>query len=617
MDILEIRKLNPEFTYPVLWSVSLYQAGQRERARRVLARAVLADPTNATAWLWLGRCLDDPGQKQECRERARLLDERRSRAMDGEANLSTATGHHGLRRRSGPSLQTHDPSGRLSSVRRRAPGHRPVRAVRHKSFLLALVAVVLACAATPLLSRQSAQARSRLDNGAPAEAIQVSGTIRAEEVQVASEYGGRLAVVLVREGQSVVANDVVVQLDTALLDAQIQVAEVGVALAQAGLAQARAGSRPGQIAVAVAQLGQAEAGRLAATQAVSDTEALVANPQDIQLQIAVTQAEIQSAEHKLAGALALKDATQIGRDKFEEAQEAIRDAGGPGRHRIRVQIAQGPVSQIPADIRNRLPPVLVDGRYTLGDLEIEIQGGTFTLYRWVTVNVDLPFEAHLAPNAWWQAWVGVNAAAAQKEGYEATLNLLSAQRANPQDLKAHADAAVAALAQAEAQIKVAQAQVDALQAGTTPEQIATLEAKVQQAQATLDSLLSQRAQMRIVAPIGGTVTSIAVHEGEVAAKGATLLTIADLQQVTLTVYVPEDRIGLISVGQVAQVTVDSFPGRAFEGLVEHIADQAEFLPRNVSTQEERVNLVFAVDIRIRNEGGELKPGMPADASFGQ
>ena len=85
MDILEIRKLTPEFTYPVLWSVSLYQAGQRERARRVLARAVLADPTNSTAWLWLGRCLDDPDQKQECRERVRLLDERRNRKSVGHA----------------------------------------------------------------------------------------------------------------------------------------------------------------------------------------------------------------------------------------------------------------------------------------------------------------------------------------------------------------------------------------------------------------------------------------------------------------------------------------------------------------------------------------------------
>ncbi len=67
--------------------------------------------------------------------------------------------------------------------------------------------------------------------------------------------------------------------------------------------------------------------------------------------------------------------------------------------------------------------------------------------------------------------------------------------------------------------------------------------------------------------------------------------------------------------QGAQVTVDSFPGRIFEGRVSHISDRAEFTPRNVATKEERVNLVFAVEIRIPNDDGSLKPGMPADVVF--
>ncbi len=83
MDILTIRKLNPEFTNQVLRGVLLYQSGRREQARQLLAQAVLADPSNATAWLWLGRCLDDPRQKQECRERVRQLDKQRSRSVPG------------------------------------------------------------------------------------------------------------------------------------------------------------------------------------------------------------------------------------------------------------------------------------------------------------------------------------------------------------------------------------------------------------------------------------------------------------------------------------------------------------------------------------------------------
>ena len=64
------------------------------------------------------------------------------------------------------------------------------------------------------------------------------------------------------------------------------------------------------------------------------------------------------------------------------------------------------------------------------------------------------------------------------------------------------------------------------------------------------------------------------------------------------------------------MTVDSFSERTFTGQVSHIADRAEFTPRNVATREERVNLVFAVEIQLPNDDGALKPGMPADAYLG-
>ena len=83
----------------------------------------------------------------------------------------------------------------------------------------------------------------------------------------------------------------------------------------------------------------------------------------------------------------------------------------------------------------------------------------------------------------------------------------------------------------------------------------------------------------------------------------------------LTGYVPETELGRISIGQTVRVRVDSFPERVYEGTVLHIADRAEFTPRNVSTREERANLVFAVEIDLPNEEHALKPGMPADAAF--
>jgi HlyD family secretion protein len=78
------------------------------------------------------------------------------------------------------------------------------------------------------------------------------------------------------------------------------------------------------------------------------------------------------------------------------------------------------------------------------------------------------------------------------------------------------------------------------------------------------------------------------------------------------VYVPSTHLGLISVGQAANVKVDSFPGRVFSGVIKEISQNAEFTPRQSITQSERANLVFAVKVQVDNSEGILKPGMPAD-----
>lgn len=126
--------------------------------------------------------------------------------------------------------------------------------------------------------------------------------------------------------------------------------------------------------------------------------------------------------------------------------------------------------------------------------------------------------------------------------------------------------------------------------------------------------MTKKDQIQIRAPIDGMVVDLSVHEREVAARGATLVTLANLDAVTLEVYLPETQIGLVHLGSPVQVRVDSFD-RDFKGTVSHIADGAQFTPRNVATKEERVNLVFAVQIDLDNVDGALKPGMPADATF--
>jgi HlyD family secretion protein len=90
---------------------------------------------------------------------------------------------------------------------------------------------------------------------------------------------------------------------------------------------------------------------------------------------------------------------------------------------------------------------------------------------------------------------------------------------------------------------------------------------------------------------------------------------ADLNNITITVYVPEDRYGQIKLGQQASVAVDSFPGETFPAEVIHIADQAEFTPRNVQTVEGRSATVYAIKLKVSNSEGKLKIGMPADVEF--
>jgi len=574
---------NPEFTARIARGVETLQAGNLQAARTAFATAVRADPENATAWFWLSRTVDDEDQRAYCLSRVRSLDR-------------TSAAEH-----SQPALEPRAPRRPLARY------FWPVAAL--------LVVLSLVCAATPLPIQPAARAAGP----ASEPTLVASGVIRAHEVTLASEYGGLVQEIVSGKGQSVSVGEVLVRLDTSLLDAQIETASAAVSLAEANLSRARAGARDGEVAIAEAQLAQARRARLAAAQTITDTTMLVQNPQEIQLKINVTKAEIAAAEDNLAQALALKDAAEVGKDAFQEAQEAIHEAGGPGRRRIRVKVKSGSATDLPSilppEIRDQLPPAIPDGVYTFGDTEIEIHNGTFVLYRWVSVNLYLPLEAHLAPNAWWQAWIGVNAAAAKKEGLEASLNLLYNQRADPQEQAAQLDQARATMAQIEAQIVAAEAQVSGLKAGPSSEQIAALEANVRQAQASRDALLTQRDQMPVRSPLDGIVVEVSAHAGEVAAKGATLLNVANLDTVQLTVYLPEDELGRVALGQQVQVSVDSFPGQSFTATVVHVADQAEFTPRNIATQEERVNLVFAIELDLDNDEGRLKPGMPADAHF--
>jgi len=152
-----------------------------------------------------------------------------------------------------------------------------------------------------------------------------------------------------------------------------------------------------------------------------------------------------------------------------------------------------------------------------------------------------------------------------------------------------------------------------LQNGPRAEEIDVVKAQVAQAQAAVDRALKRIADCTIISPITGTVVEQLIEQGELASPGRALFTLADLSRVKLTIFIKETELGKVRRGMNADVFIDSYPGRAFAGTVTFISEQAEFTPKNIQTKDERVKLVYKVEITVPNPEAILKSGMPADA----
>jgi multidrug efflux pump subunit AcrA (membrane-fusion protein) len=408
-----------------------------------------------------------------------------------------------------------------------------------------------------------------------------SGFIEADEVDSASEIGGRITLIAVEEGDFVKTGDVLAELDTTLLEAQIKQAEAKIDTANAQLEQINAGVRAEEIAKAETAVVVAEAKAEAARVAWEDAIVLRDNPQELDMQIDLAQTALDLAELQITLSIPLKDAAEamyaLGQQNWELAYEGIDWS---------FKIPGGPRISGHKDFKEG-------------------------------VKQDAGVAWNLMGADQWEAWVDLNSAIAQRDDAQTTLNDLIRLRNDPQEAQIKVDQAEAAYQATLAEVDVFQAQVDMLKAGARPERVAIVEAQVQQAEANLASLAVHKDKHTLKAPADGWVVKRVAHEGEMAVPGMSLLTLADLSSVTLTVYVPEPDIGKLSLGQQVDVFVDSFPGEAFTGHITYISDKAEFTPKNVQTKEERVNTVFAVKIKLDNPDQRLKPGMPADAILSQ
>jgi len=175
------------------------------------------------------------------------------------------------------------------------------------------------------------------------------------------------------------------------------------------------------------------------------------------------------------------------------------------------------------------------------------------------------------------------------------------------------DNAETALEVAEANRIQATEQLQLVREGARAETIAAQVALVGQARANVERAHAALANTVVEAPFPGLVTVRHRERGEAVSPGAPVVTLLDPDDRWVRIYVREDQVGRVRIGQQARITSDTYPDRVYAGEVVYIGSEAEFTPRNVQTSEERTKLVYPVKVRVTGDPGfELKPGIPAD-----
>ena len=430
----------------------------------------------------------------------------------------------------------------------------------HKPPLALRVIVVLAILGT--IGYYAIRSLNNEENGQ----LKASGTIESVTVNISPEMAGKVVDVLAEEGQSVQTGDPLLSLDDSLLAAQRVVASSAVDSANAALASAQTKyDQTLQTALAAQEVQRNKDWRVSAP-IEFDQPMWFFNQAE---QIAAAQTEVDNAKAALDAALANLD-------------KVIADLDNAEYLKAEKRLAEARAAFLIAD-------------------EIKVQTEN------VTENGGLVDAAYDHYNA-----VLDELRAAQKE-----FNGLLGTKAD-EDVQ-----------YARGLVLVSQQRYDAaykrllsLQTGAeSPAVVSAFNALEQakstlaQAEASLALIDAQMAKLTVYAPMDGIILNRNVEPGEFVQPGAMAFTMADLNNITITVYVPEDRYGQITLGQSAEVTVDSFPGVTFTAEVIQIADQAEFTPRNVQTVEGRSSTVYAIKLKVTNTEGKLKIGMPADVVF--
>jgi HlyD family secretion protein len=442
--------------------------------------------------------------------------------------------------------------------------------------------------------------------------LKASGTIESVVVNVSPEMAGKVMEVLVEEGQFVGMGDPLLSLDDSLLAAQRTVAQSGVDSARSALltAQTAYGMAQAQFDAALAAA-RAQQG----TQRLADWSSRTPNwfkqplwyfGQDEQ--ISAAQAEVDAAREALQKAQTDLDKMIQSLDNADFIAAETRLSNARMGYLIakavdkNAQITGGKVS--PEDVKVDLPPQASSYRIRIAIAktlsgESDILTASQDALDAADAELDEAEQAYddlLTTEAADRVLEARAALSVARERYEVALDTLS--RLQTGEHSPQVTIASMALEQANAGMQQA-------------------EAAVRQAEASLALLDTQIAKLTVYAPADGTVLMRNVEPGEFLQPGSVALTLADLRELTITVYVPENRLNEIKLGQQAAVTIDVASGESpvFDARIIHISDQAEFTPRNVQTVEGRSSTVFAVKLKVTDADGKLKIGMPADVVF--
>jgi HlyD family secretion protein len=179
------------------------------------------------------------------------------------------------------------------------------------------------------------------------------------------------------------------------------------------------------------------------------------------------------------------------------------------------------------------------------------------------------------------------------------------------------DQADTAFQRAQAVYERAQQNLSELREGTRKEQLAVSRATLKTAKQSLELSKVRLDYTVLLSPVTGVVTVRQSELGEYVVPGTPVVTVADIDHLWVRAYLNETDLGRVRWGQEVAVRTDSLAGKQYKGKVSFISPEAEFTPKTVQTNKERVALVYRIKVDVENSSHELKPGMPADVVIEQ